>query len=105
MANDCYEALQKIANDRQMKEPERKIVNEPATKRYLVQVIKLLEIFYIATKQLEDDGPATIAKLVPAILNALLELEKPEVNTICLAILIYSVLASYFFLGTWKLAN
>lgn len=66
-----------IAADRDMKDYEK--FNTPEIKIYLSQLVDLLKIVYLATKDLEDDDSATISKIVPIILNALIELEDPEV--------------------------
>lgn len=82
MANNCYESMLKIAKDRDMDSRKRAVVENPETCRYLGQVVKLLKVVYDVTKQLEGEGPATIAKIIPCVLNALLELEMPEVTII-----------------------
>jgi len=66
-----------IAADRDMKDYEK--FNTPEIKIYLSQLVDLLKIVYLATKDLEGDDSATISKIVPIILNALIELEDPEV--------------------------
>jgi len=80
MAAACFDPILKIADDRKM--TERHELNKPETRRYVEQFVQLLKIFYLATKHLEGDNSATISKVVPVVLNILLELEDPEV--ICL---------------------
>jgi hypothetical protein len=79
MALECFDSVVKIADDRSME--DRNYLKNPTTKIYLAQIVKLLEIFYNATKQLESDGLANISKVIPLILNSLLELEDPQVKT------------------------
>lgn len=78
MTNECYDAILGIADVRNI--AERIQINKPEHKLYLEQVVSLLEVFYRATKQLESDKPATISKVLPTVLNSLLELEDPQVN-------------------------
>lgn len=77
MAVECFEAITKIANDREMS--TRGFMNNSESKQLLEQLVNMLEIFNWATKQWESDNSATASKIIPIVLNILLELENPEV--------------------------
>lgn len=78
MFEECYDHIMVIANDRKLGNYQK--MNEAGSKVYLAQVTKLLKVIFLATKELEGDDLSTSAKVIPTILNTLLELEEPEVN-------------------------
>jgi len=57
-------------------------LNNEETRIYIGQLVKLLEIFHMATKYLEGDHLPTVSMVVPTIMNALVQLEDPEVSKI-----------------------
>jgi hypothetical protein len=78
MALECFDGIMEIAVDREL--PRYEEMKKLEIREYLGQIMELLRIVYLSTKELEDDGPATISKIIPTILNALLEIEDPEVS-------------------------
>lgn len=77
MALKCFDSILQIADDRRIE--KREVLKQVNGKVYIEQVVKLLSVFYFATKELESDDTASIAKVIPTILNALIELEEPMV--------------------------
>lgn len=77
MVQDCYKHIKKIAEDRQFTDYNK--FAKPAFKRYHKQIVALLKIVFLVTKELEGDEPANISKVIPTILDCVLQLEEPEV--------------------------
>jgi len=77
VALEFFDDVMTIAEDRKF--GEHSALNNEGTKKCLSQVVQLLEIVHLATKYLEGDTLPTIAMVIPTILNALIQLESPEV--------------------------
>jgi len=79
---EFFDEIMTIAQDRKFGGYQR--LNTTETKTYVGQMVKLLGIIHAATKLLEGNDVPTMAMVIPTILNALVEIERPEVrNFIC----------------------
>lgn len=55
-------------------------LNTEENRIYIGQIVKFLEVVYLATKQFESENVPTISMVVPIILNTLVNYEDPQVN-------------------------
>jgi hypothetical protein len=79
MFQECYEHIKLIAKEHEFDSFEN--ISDPFFMLYHQQAVNLLRILFSVQNQLQSNEPAKIAKIIPIILNTIIELNSPEVIT------------------------